>query len=248
MPRLALALVLTAACAPRPVSPLAPPPLARGPTAPPATVAPLAVAPLTVDPLTAAGGVAPWVWFDGASGVCGYLPRFHIEAVDLATGATRWTAPFARVLGQLADGDVVVAGGSTLAVLRRADGTVRYQCTPPAASVGDDADWTQDAMGVHAVPFVREMPSGAARAYQVPPPAPFRVTLTTAGCTAVSVAPDVALRPRLTAPPGRVEAAGHSTRLEHGADGVTTLVGEQDGVERWRRPIPVHQYVPCALP
>jgi hypothetical protein len=145
-------LTLTVACS-RSHAPFAPtvggppPPVDAGAAAngpPAAGPVPASVGPhQPIGPATIADGVLPLAWFDGATGTCGYLPSFHVEAIDIATGATRWKASWQRVLGQRPDGDLVVSGGSAVAVLGRNDGAVRFQCAPPAGSLGDDADWYQ---------------------------------------------------------------------------------------------------------
>lgn len=276
----ALALLAVAACA------TPPPPFPRGPAAPPATDAPApppvdagapveasapvdaalpppapSGPPLAVAAVAVVDGIVPWTWLDRVEGPCGYRPVTHVEGIDVATGQPRWTAPsWQRVLGQLPDGDVVVASGGALAVLGRRDGAVRFQCTPPGDSQGDDADWYQDAGRLHVAPFTREAPSGAARPYQLRPPTPFTITLTAAGC---AVGPDVPTRTmpaRLPPPASSYVDGAWTVRVDQRTPALppdappqpvqptAALIGERGGVIRWRRALTVAAVGPCALP
>lgn len=277
----ALALLAVAACA------APPPPFPRGPAPPinPAADAPSPPAvdagppvearapvdaaaasppsgpPVAVQPVAVVDGIVPWTWLDRVEGVCGYRPVTHVEGIDVTTGKARWTAPaWQRVLGQLPDGDVVVASGAALAVLGRRDGAVRFQCAPPADGHGDDAGWSQDASRLHVEPFTREAPSGAARTYQLPPPTPFTITLTATGCAAGPAVPTRTMPARLAPPAFTYVDGAWTVRVDQRTPALppdarpqpvqptAALIGETGGVVRWRRPLTVAAVGPCALP
>ncbi|MBL8627632.1 MAG: hypothetical protein JNK64_40480 [Myxococcales bacterium] len=273
----ALALIAIAACTtpppPFPRSP-APPPAADAP-APPAVdagapveasalidAAPALSGPaLSVEAVAVVDGIVPWTWLDRVEGPCGYRPVTHVEGIDVATGQPRWTAPaWQRVLGQLPDGDVVVASGGALAVLGRRDGAVRFQCAPPADSQGDDADWRQAAGRLHVTPFTREVPSGAARPYQLPPPLPFTITITATGCAAGPDVPTRTMPARLPPPAFSYVDGAWTVRVDQRTPALApearpqpvqptaALIGERGGAVRWRRTLTVAAVGPCALP
>ena len=271
----ALALFAVAACtsapAPFPRSPEPPPaagPIVDAGTTPDAAAPSVDAAspspsgpPLAVLPLAVVDGVLPWRWVDQLVGPCGYRAIAHVEGLDVATGQARWTAPaWDRVLGQLADGDVVVASGGALAVLRRSDGAVRFRCAPPDDSRGDDADWRQDPSRLYVEPFTREAPTGAARPYTLPPPPPFTITLTATGCVAGPDIPPRTMPARLPPPAMSYVDGAWTVRVDQRTPAlapgaapqpvqpVAALIGERGGAERWRRPLIVPSTGPCALP
>lgn len=244
-------LVLLAALACHPTA--APPPVigARPPPGPPTP--PFAT--------SARDGVVVRSLFDRADGVCGWQAHFHVEAIDIATGATRWKLPppWTQVVAELPDGALVVSsegpaasGPIQVAVVERASGTLRGTCDGPMTGTNLFMAWHVAGSGLVALTGRIQPPSGIEQERQ-PPEATLVLTTRADGCTLTPL--DGALGTVTSLPPGTRDLTAGDVTIRDVPGDISadfmmphTLVAERAGVTLWRRPLAAVPEIPCNLP
>lgn len=208
----------------------------------------LSAAPLPLGPLTTRDGVAPVQVVDSADFICRVHPRFHLELLDLASGAKKAEPPgWTDVLGELADGALVVTNQTApaakkleAAVIERT-GAVRFSCAVDFNAHAFQLQWVQSPRGLEGSAWKVRAPSGIRPPMDPEAGTPhfFSLKLESRSCTLVVTQPS-ATGPQSVVPGSKLVAAGVLDTRSAGE--FVELVAA-----KWRRKI-AFVPVPCNLP